>query len=65
VQEYAVFRTSEYSWPEHGCAFMNRFYPRAAELLDTEFGVAFDLTYNTLGVEQRGLETGPYRRAIW
>ena len=41
-----------------------RYYPLAAELVNTELDVIYELTDHSLS-EQREIDTGPFRRAIW
>lgn len=60
-----MFRTSEYSWREHGYALANKFYPGSAELMEAEFDNIYNLSYNTFGGDEVEFDTGPFRRSIW
>ena len=62
---YRLFRTSEYSWREHGYALANKFYPVSAELIEEEFDHIYNLTYSTFNNESVDFDTGPFRRAVW
>ncbi|XP_070567733.1 sestrin-1-like isoform X3 [Ptychodera flava] len=59
-----TFRVQDYSWEDHGFSLMNRLYSEIGTLLDDKFRVAYDLTYNTMGM-QVNVDTSSLRRAIW
>lgn len=35
--EYSVFRSQDFSWEDHGCAFLGKYFPQLADYLDAEF----------------------------
>lgn len=39
--------------------------PAVAPVLDKEFRLTFSLTYNTFGGEAQGVNTEPFRTAVW
>ena len=43
---------------------VNRFYQGFSQLLDSEWDLIYNLTYNTVA-NQSNIDTGPFRRAVW
>jgi sestrin len=63
-KEFKVFRIQDYNWKNHGMSLLTRYYPDAARVLDDEFDFIYEMTDNYMNRE-RGVDTGPFRRAIW
>ncbi|CAI8021574.1 Sestrin-1 [Geodia barretti] len=59
-----VFFPSDYSWDDHGYAFLNSLYPDICPLLDGRFGTSFSMTYKFVGKE-KNIDTTNFREAIW
>lgn len=62
--ETQVLKTQDYSWEDHGYALVSRFFPAAAPMLDDQFALTYNLTYNTFSSKE-GIDTQPFRRAVW
>lgn len=56
--------THDFSWEEHGFDLVARFFPAAAPVLDKQFKIAFDLTYNVFSGTGEYVNTEPFRTAI-
>jgi sestrin len=63
-KEFKVHRLEDYNWKNHGYYLLSRFYPDGARVLDEEFDFIYEMTGNYIYNEQ-GVDTGPFRRAIW
>ncbi|XP_069462645.1 sestrin-1 [Ambystoma mexicanum] len=59
-----TFRAQDYSWEDHGYSLVNRLYPDVGQLIDNKFHIAYNLTYNTMGMH-KDVDTSMLRRAIW
>jgi sestrin len=59
-----TLRARDYSWDDHGYAFLNSLYPDICPLLDTCFDTAFCMTYKCVGKE-KNVDTTNFREAIW
>lgn len=63
--EYSIFRLNEFSWEEHCCSAIARYFPELADLLDDEFREAMKITDHVLSSFPEKVETLPFRQAIW
>jgi sestrin len=59
-----TLRARDYSWEDHGYAFLNSLYPDICPLLDGRFGTSFSMTYKSVGKE-KNVDTTNFREAIW
>ncbi|XP_071492038.1 sestrin-1-like isoform X1 [Diadema antillarum] len=59
-----TFRAQDYTWEDQGFSLVNRYYPDIAPLLDDKLGIAYNMTYNTMG-HKTEVKTLVLRRAIW
>lgn len=56
--------SQDYCWEDHGYSLVSRYFPSAAPLLDRQFQLTYDLTYETFS-KAENIDTMPFRRAIW
>lgn len=59
-----ALRAQDYCWDDHGYALVSRYFPTAAPLLDKQFVLTYELTYETFSSTE-GVSTIPFRRAVW
>lgn len=57
-------RSQDYCWDDHGFALVSKFFPTAAELLDNQFALTYNLTYNTFS-DATNVNTEPIRQSVW
>jgi sestrin len=56
----------EFCWEDHCFSLLAKYFPAAADALDTLFSVTFNLTYHDFGEgEVTGTDTTPFRQAVW
>eukprot|EP00039_Didymoeca_costata_P025670 m.14091 g.14091 ORF g.14091 m.14091 type:complete len:576 (+) comp4985_c0_seq1:367-2094(+) len=63
-KELSLFRMQHFSWVDEGYSTLNRYCPDIGDLLENEFRVSKNLTYEFMG-EVRNVNTFPFRWAIW
>ncbi|XP_030851090.1 sestrin-1 isoform X2 [Strongylocentrotus purpuratus] len=62
--QFQTFRAQDYTWEDQGYSLVNRYYPDVSQLMDDKLGVAYNMTYNTMG-HKKQVDTSLLRRAIW
>jgi hypothetical protein len=53
-----------YTWETHGYVTANNIYPEISVVLDKNFKIAGNMTYNTMG-SRKDVDTSLFRRAVW
>lgn len=59
-----TLRLDYYTWETHGYVTANNIYPEISVVLDRNFKIAGNMTYNTMG-SRKDVDTSLFRRAVW
>jgi len=64
IKTEKLHRRQDYDWRSHGYGLMSRYYQGFAPMLNSEFDLIYNLTYQRL-TSAGNVDTGPFRRAVW